>query len=174
MSFCLPKLCSLSLSRLGYFKRYRNWYQPRVVRLWSWEGNHGPGRKWQQPVVAWLTAMWEDSGSSPTAGSCVYHNSHCDILYSLGYGLHAVTAVPKSTQPSTLHWMVKWVSAFRLSNNTKWWLWMWMVAACRQTHTPHAKSVGLVWGLAAIWRSVCIPQINQVNSCNVLTMMTAL
>jgi len=27
-----------------------------------------------------------------------------------------------------------------------------------------AKSVGLVWGLAAIWRSVCIHQMNRVNS----------
>ena len=29
----------------------------------------------------------------------------------------------RSTQPSTLHGMVKWVSAFELSNN-KWWWWM--------------------------------------------------
>jgi len=28
------------------------------------------------------------------------------------------------------------------------------------------KSVGLVWGLAATRRSVCIHQINRVNSCN--------
>jgi len=26
------------------------------------------------------------------------------------------------------------------------------------------KSVGLVWGLAATWRSVCIHQVNSVNS----------
>jgi len=32
---------------------------------------------------------------------------------------------------------------------------------------PHAKSVGLVGGLAAIWRSVCIHQMNRVNvTCN--------
>jgi len=37
----------------------------------------------------------------------------------------------------------------------------------------HAKSVGLVWGLAAIWRSVCIHQMNLVNSLNSLAMMTA-
>jgi len=29
-----------------------------------------------------------------------------------------------------------------------------------------AKSVGLVWGLAAIWCSVCIHQMNRVNSCS--------
>jgi len=28
----------------------------------------------------------------------------------------------------------------------------------------HAKSVGLVWGLAATRRSVCIHQMNRVNS----------
>jgi len=28
------------------------------------------------------------------------------------------------------------------------------------------KLVGLVWGLAATWRSVCIHQMNRVNSCN--------
>jgi len=28
----------------------------------------------------------------------------------------------------------------------------------------HPKSVGLVWGLVATWRSVCIHQINRVNS----------
>jgi len=28
---------------------------------------------------------------------------------------------PRSTQLSTLHGMVKWVSAFRLSSNKWWW-----------------------------------------------------
>jgi len=33
--------------------------------------------------------------------------------------------------------MVKWVSAFRLSNNNKWRWWIWMVAAIyRRTHSP--------------------------------------
>ena len=36
-----------------------------------------------------------------------------------------------------------------------------------------AKSVGLVWGLAATWRSVCIQQMNRVNSGNGLAMMSA-
>jgi len=40
-------------------------------------------------------------------------------MYSLGHVLHTVTAVPRSTEPSTLRGMVKWVSAFGLSNN-KW------------------------------------------------------
>jgi len=35
-----------------------------------------------------------------------------------------------------------------------------------------AKSVGLVWWLAAIWRPVCIHQMNWVNSRNGFAMMT--
>jgi len=37
-------------------------------------------------------------------------------IYSLRYGLHTFTAVPRSIQPSTLREMVKWVSAYGLSN----------------------------------------------------------
>jgi len=33
------------------------------------------------------------------------------------------------------------------------------------------RSVGLVWGLVAAWRSVCIHQMNRVNSHNGLTMI---
>ena len=58
-------------------------------------------------------------------------------LYSLGHGMHTPPAVPGSTQPSTLHGMVKWVSAFGLSNKNKRWWWMWTVAAVyRRTHSP--------------------------------------
>jgi len=39
---------------------------------------------------------------------------------------------------------------------------MWMVAAIYRRTQP--KSVGLVCGLAATWRSVCIHQMNRVNS----------
>jgi len=35
------------------------------------------------------------------------------------------------------------------------------------------KSAGLVWGLAATRRSVCIHQMNRVNSRNGYVMMTA-
>ena len=38
-------------------------------------------------------------------------------IYSLGHGLHTFTAVLRSTQPSTLRGMVKWVSAYRLGNS---------------------------------------------------------
>jgi len=68
-----------------------------------------------------------------------------------------LTPVPRSTQPSTLHGAVKRVSAFGLNNtnNTRRW-WMWMVAAYRRTH-------GQV-GSVVTRRSVCIHQVNQVNS----------
>jgi len=36
-----------------------------------------------------------------------------------------------------------------------------------------AKLVGWVWGLAATWCLVCIHQMNRVNFCNGLDMMTA-
>jgi len=56
-------------------------------------------------------------------------------LYSLGHGLHTLTAVPRSTQPSNLRGMVKWVSAFGLSNNNKWRWWVWLLAAYKRTHS---------------------------------------
>ena len=85
-------------------------------------------------AMAWLTAVWE------AAASYVYHDSHCDV--QPWAWLHTLPAVPRSTQPSTLHGMVKWVSAFGLSNNNKWRWWMSMVAAIyRQTHSPSR----LVW-----------------------------
>jgi len=65
-----------------------------------------------------------------------YHKNHYTTIYSLGHGLHTLTAVLGSTQPSTLHGMVEWVSAFGLSNNNKWWWWVWLLAAYRQTHRP--------------------------------------
>jgi len=46
----------------------------------------------------------------------------------------------------------------------------------RHTQLPadsQAESVGLVCGLATTWRSVCIHEMNRMNSCNGLTMMTA-
>jgi len=50
----------------------------------------------------------------------------------------------RSTQPSTLCGMVKWVSAFRLSNNNnKRWRWVWMAAAYRQTHSHRPSQLQL-------------------------------
>ena len=47
-----------------------------------------------QHICRSSTAMWKDSGSNLTAHGCVYRDGH-----SLGYGLHAFTTVPRSTQP---------------------------------------------------------------------------
>jgi len=65
-----------------------------------------------------------------------YRKHHYDKLYSLGHGLCTLTAVSRSTQPSTLRGMVKWVSAFELSNNNKWRWWVWFLAAYRRTPSP--------------------------------------
>ena len=45
-------------------------------------------------------------------------------------------------QPLTLHRTVKPLSAYRLSNNTKWRWWMWMAAAYRRT-TDQVDGLGL-------------------------------
>ena len=81
-------------------------------------------------------------------------------IYSLGHGLCTSTAVPRSTQPSTLRGMVKWVSAFGLSNNK---MVMVDVDDSSLLADSQPKSIGLVWGLAATWRWVCIHHINRVN-----------
>ena len=39
-------------------------------------------------------------------------------IYSLGHGMRTFTAVPRSTQPSTLRGTIKSVSAYELSNNS--------------------------------------------------------
>jgi len=90
------------------------------------------------------------------------HLSRPPLRYAvLGTGCCTVPAVPRSTQPSNRRGTVKWVSAFGLSNNNKWRWWMWMVAAYYQ-QILQPKSVGLVWGLAAIQRSVCIHQTRSI------------
>ena len=38
--------------------------------------------------------------------------------------------------------------------------------SCQFSADSQPKSIGLVWGLAATWRSVCIHQMNRVNSRN--------
>jgi len=39
-----------------------------------------------------------------------------------------------------------------------------MDGSCQFSADSQPKPIGLVWGLMAIWRSVCIHQINRVNS----------
>ena len=52
----------------------------------------------------------------------VFRENHYDI--QPWARLHTLTAVPRSTQPSTIHRMVKWISAFGLSNNNKCRRWV--------------------------------------------------
>ena len=53
-------------------------------------------------AVAYLTAVREVLGSNRAAGSCVYRTT--TVIYSLGHARPVCTfsAVPRSTQPSTL------------------------------------------------------------------------
>jgi len=53
-------------------------------------------------------------------------------------------------KPSAFRSMVKWVSAFGLSNNNKWRWWVWLSGSLQADSQP--GSFGLVWGLAAAWR----------------------
>jgi len=106
---------------------YRCWCQPFYLQK-TFAGRSGL-------AVTCLTAVWEDQGSNPTVGSCTFIVNITTIC-SLGHGLRTLTAVPRSTQPSTLCGTVKWVSAFGLSNNNKWRWWVWLLAAYRRTHSP--------------------------------------
>ena len=56
-------------------------------------------------VVACLTAVCEVLGSNLAVGSCVYRKNHCD-LQPWAPAVCTLPAVPRSTQPSTLHGMV--------------------------------------------------------------------
>jgi len=56
--------------------------------------------------------------------------------------MHPVAKLFSLNQPLTLHRTVKPLSAYRLSNNTKWRWWMWMAAAYRRT-TDQVDGLGL-------------------------------
>ena len=56
-------------------------------------------------VVGRPTAVQEDPGSNLTAAGRVI--TTVTAIYSLGHGLCTLTAVPRSTQPSTLRGTVK-------------------------------------------------------------------
>ena len=119
-------------------------------------------------VAACLTAVWEYSGSKLTAGGYLYHDSHCDTHIR---GQHALTAVPKSTQPSTACGKVKWVSAFGLSNNNKWWCWVQTIAAFTGGLTVKAGWLGL---RSSSYLALSLQSSNEWgNSCNDFAMMTA-
>ena len=85
-------------------------------------------------------------------------------MYSLGHVLRTLPAMSRSTQPSTILG-VKCLSGFGLSNN-KWGWWMWMVAVYWQTHSPSWLVWFEGWRRVATRCSVCIHQMNWVNSCN--------
>jgi len=74
-------------------------------------------------AVACLTAVREVLGLNSAVGSCVYRKNHCD-LQPWARVVHTPSAVPRSTQPSTLGGTVNEYQLFRLSNNNKWRWWL--------------------------------------------------
>jgi len=54
------------------------------------------------------------------------------------------TTVPRSTQPSTLRGMAKWVSAYGLSNNNNGEVDVG--GSCQFSVDSQPESIGLVWG----------------------------
>ena len=92
----------------------------------------------------------------------VYRKHHYDIQ-PWARAVHPYTAVPRSTQPSTLRGTVKWVSAFGLSNNNKWRWW----PGCGFWQPTGGLTARVVWpGLKVGGRlAPChIHHMNRVNS----------
>jgi len=95
-------------------------------------------------------------------GSCVYHDSHCDIQLQT---LTAVTEVPRLTKPSTLCGMVNCASALGLNNNTNG------DGGCRWQQpftgglTAQVNWLDLRVG-SHLSAQVCIHQMNRMNSHN--------
>ena len=83
-------------------------------------------------VVSAQTAVWEDPDSNHTLDGCVYRDSR----WNLGNRLRTFTAVPRSTQPSTLRGTVKRVSAYVLSNNNNGDGGCGCYSCFRRTHSP--------------------------------------
>jgi len=96
----------------------------REFRFWQVPQNMITGHSGL--AVTCLTSVWEDQGSNPTMGSCRFFIKTTTIN-NPGHRLHTLTAVPRSTQPFTFCGMVKWVSAFGLSNNNKGRLTAWVI-----------------------------------------------
>ena len=109
----------------------------------------------------WATGTAGD-GDSNTSQSWMETSGQLTVLHWQQQGTSNNNTHFRSTQSSTLHGMVKWVSAYELSNNNKWRWCLRMIAADRRTHSPNRLVC-----------SVCIHQMNRVNSRNDYVMMTA-
>jgi len=63
-------------------------------------------------------------------------------ICSLGHELHTFAVMPRSSRPSTVHGIVKWVSAYRINNNNNWRWWLWMVVAFLRKFTAQVSRLG--------------------------------
>jgi len=99
---------------------------------------------------------------NPTAGTCIYHNSHCDTQPSawatccmLAY---CSAQVDTNFYPPWDGYMTISILMSTSNNNNKGQWWMWTIAAYRRIHSPY-------W-LVVTWRWAYIHQMKWVNSRN--------
>ena len=86
--------------------------------------------------LQWFSDGMIDCGVRGCGQLCLSRQPLWRTALGTGCAPYLQCLLPKSTQPSTLHRTLKWVSAFGLSNNNKWRWWMWTVAAIsRRTNT---------------------------------------
>jgi len=103
-----------------------------------------------------MTAVREITGSNITAGSCVYHDSHCDIQpWARAAHLHCSAEVDSSHLP-TVGRKIRISFQFLIIINGDG-----DVDVSSLPADSHHKLFGVVWGLAATRRSVCIHQNHQ-------------
>jgi len=110
-------------------------------------------------VVACLTVVWKDL----TAGSTVVLSGWpLQYICSLGHGLYTITAVPRSTEPSTLCGTVKWISAFgqNNNNNNKW--------RSSPSSSPSSSSSSSLWSSSLVSSSLDPRNNCSGNGCQIL------
>ena len=87
-----------------------------------------------------------DFRTNPIVGSCVFI-AIADVIGSTGDGLHNLTAVPRSSQLST----VKWVSVFGLSNN--------------KSVSPQWRRNGMPQSVSATYSTVALSMVQPPGEC---------
>jgi len=163
--FCPDEVIAVSFRQKRKKKIIKTWYYS--ASYWNL-GNVltlSVGSQWSsERTFVWISLQAVAFVPTATATCCFrrwLHIPKFSTLHtcSLAINKHSVkpsfTAMLRPTQPSTLRGMVKWVQCLWVSN--KWQYWMRMVAV---------QGVWFGLGLATTWRSVCIHQMKQVNSCN--------
>jgi len=109
-------------------------------------------------AVTCLTAVWNVQGSNPTVSSCMFFVKTTTI-HRLGHGLHTLTAVPRSTQPSNLYGMVKWVSVY----------WVIIIngdGGCGFWQPTGGLTARVIWPRLRVGRHLMLFHIHHMNRVN--------